>query len=99
MITLPNQQVMRFADAGLLAELVALLPKGFVNVRHGEKGIVLSYVPSLVAAMLDSALCEGHTIDRTNRAGAVSEWDGWLVIENPEKPIFLQIAKAGGEPL
>jgi len=97
MTALPNQEVMRFADAGLLAELAALLPPYSVNVRHGQ--ITMAYARSLVVTMLDGALCAGHPIDRSNGGGALSEWDGWLVIENPEKPLFLQIAKAGGKPL
>lgn len=88
---------MRFADRELLAELVALLPPYLVNVREG--GAVSPFVRSLAAALIERALCEGHEIDRTNGDGPLYEWDGWLVISVPGKPIFLQIAGPGGGPI
>lgn len=93
------QASFRFADTELLASLVDLLPPSPVYVRHGEKDTPCPYVRSLVAAMLERALCEGWEIDRTNGDGPMSEWDGWLVIAVPDKPQFLQIAKPGGGPL
>lgn len=89
---------MRFADRELLAELVALLPPLYVNVREGENDIPCPFVRYLAAELIERALCEGWMIDRTNGYGALTDWDGWLVIKSP-KPVFLQIARPGGRVL
>lgn len=91
------QQSFRFADRELLAELVALLPLYSVNVREGERGPACPFVRYLAAELIERALCQGYTIDRTNSDGPLAEWDGWLQIETPGSPTFLQIALPGGE--
>lgn len=94
----PSQAALRFADAELLTSLVALLPPHWINVRHGEKDVPCPHVKSLVVKMLERALWEGWTIDRTNSDCPLDEWDGWLVIESPV-PVFIQIKKPGGAKL
>lgn len=95
-----EQTYLRFADRELLAELVALLPPYMVLVRLGDKDDCPSpFVRSLAGAFIESALANGHEIDRTNGEGPLAEWDGWLKIDVPGKPLYLQIALAGGGKL
>lgn len=94
-----KQAEFQFADRELLAQMVGMLPTHLVYVRKGDdQGTGCPYVHYLAAAMIERALCEGWTIDRTNGDGPVAGWDGWLVIESPTRT-FLRIAKKGGGPL
>lgn len=93
-----EQQSFQFADRELLAKLVALLPPVIVHIREGT-GPPCPFVHYLAAEMIERALCEGWTIDRTNADGSLETWDGWLQIDTPGETTFLQIASAGGGKL
>lgn len=80
------------AAQDVLQQLVAWLPGYVIRVRR--KGITSPVVPSLVRELISNALAKGYLIDRTNGEGPLDQWDGWLKIETPEAPIYIQMDKS-----
>lgn len=77
------------APKEILQQLCKLLDPILVVMHYGD-GKSFSFSTAVAVRTLREALAKGYLIDRSNGESSLGEWDGWLIVKEPDRVVWIE---------